>query len=428
MEAVAVPPAKGGGRIFYGWVIVAAGFTIGFVGIGARYSYGIFLKSIETEFTMTRGGASGIFSVYMLLCCLLAAAGGWALDRYGPRRVGVFLGTFTGLSFLLTSRAEAAWQLFITYSLLLSLGTGAIYGLVNTTVSRWFLERRGVAVGITSAGGGVGAIVIAPFATYLIAHYDWRTAFVVMGILSASAMIAAALLLIKDPETAGQTPDGAPRPPAQEVSGPKTGKGGQGLTLRQAFAVRPFWLLAASWFLLSLSLHMVFIHIVPYAVGMGVSLIDASLILSLMGLTNIIGRLVIGRLSDRFGPGALGVICLLVQCGALVWLMGSQQLWMLYVFGAVFGFLWGGAGTITTVLTVEIFGTRSLGTIMGVMSGGWAMGAATGPAIGGYVFDLSGHYVAAFGAGATALLTAAGLLVILGRATRAPVGAAADPG
>ena len=72
MEVLAVPPAKRGGKIFYGWVIVAAGFTIGFAGIGARYSYGIFLHSIETDFAMTRGAASGIFSVYMLLCCLLA--------------------------------------------------------------------------------------------------------------------------------------------------------------------------------------------------------------------------------------------------------------------------------------------------------------------------------------------------------------------
>ena len=417
MEVLAVPPAKRGGKIFYGWVIVAAGFTIGFAGIGARYSYGIFLHSIETDFAMTRGAASGIFSVYMLLCCLLAAAGGWALDRYGPRRVGILLGTFTGLSLLLTSRAAAAWQLFFTYSLLLSLGTGAIYGLVNTTTSRWFHERRGVAVGITSSGGGVGAIVIAPFATFLIAHYNWRTAFVVLGVLSGTAMIGAALLLIKDPGNAGCFPDGAVRPPARETSGGGADKGLQGLTLGQAFGVRPFWLLASAWFLISLSLHMVFIHVVPYAVGMSISLIEASLILSLMGLTNILGRLVVGRLSDRVGPGALGVVCLLAQCGALLWLMGAYQLWMLYVFGAVFGFLWGGTGTITTVLAVELFGTQSLGTIMGVLSGGWAVGAAVGPAIGGYVFDVSGHYGVAFGAGAGALLVAAGLLAFLGKET-----------
>ncbi|HSH69742.1 MAG TPA: MFS transporter, partial [Deferrisomatales bacterium] len=324
-------------------------------------------------------------------------------------------------SFLLTSRAGAVWQLFVTYSLLLSLGTGAIYGVVNTTTSRWFLERRGVAVGITSSGGGVGAIVIAPFATFLIAHYQWRTAFVVMGGIAAAAMIGAALLLIKDPGDAGCVPDGGPRRPPGKTSEAPADQGRQGLTLRQAFAVRPFWLLAAAWFLLSLSLHMVFIHVVPYAVGMGVSLIDASLILSLMGLANILGRLVLGRLCDRVGPGALGVVCLLVQCGALLWLMVANQLWMLYLFGAVYGFLWGGAGTITTVLTVELFGTRSLGTIMGVMSGGWAMGAAAGPAIGGYVFDVSGHYVTAFGTGAAALFTAAGLLAILSRGARARV-------
>ncbi len=420
MDASTVPPAKRGGRIFYGWVIVGAGFTIGFVGIGARYSYGVFLSSIETDFAMTRGAASGIFSVYMLLCCLFAAAGGWALDRYGPRMLGIFLGIFTGLSLLLTSWAGAAWQLFVTYSLLLSLGTGSIYGLVNTTASRWFLDRRGLAVGITSSGGGVGAILIAPFATFLIAHFSWRTAFVVMGVLSAAVMIGAALPLVKDPRDAGCVPDGARFPPARKSSAGADEDRHEGLTLRQAFGVRPFWLLASSWFLLSLSLHMVFIHVVPHAVDMGVSLMDASLVLSLMGLANILGRLVLGRLSDHLGLRALGVACSLAQCGTLVWLLWAHELWMLYVFGAAFGFLWGGAGTVTTVLTVDIFGTQSLGTIMGMMSASWAMGAAAGPAIGGYVFDVTGHYNAAFGSGAAALLTAAGLLSLLGKGARTP--------
>jgi len=413
--ATAPRPVPVRGKLFHGWVVVGAGFLIGFVGIGSRYSYGIFLKSIEAEFAMSRGAASGVFSAYMLLCCVLAAVGGWALDRYGPKRVGILLGTFTGLSLVLTSQARAPWQLFLTYSLLLALGTGPIYGVVNTTASRWFLQRRGVAVGITSSGGGVGAIAIAPFATFLIAHYSWRTAFAVMGVLAAVAMIGSALLLIKDPRDAGHLPDGVSRAPGPASSRPPTGAGAEGLTLRRALVERSFWLLVASWFLLSLSLHMVFIHVVPYAVGMGVSPIDASLILSVMGLANILGRLAVGRLSDLIGPRALGVVCPLVQCGALLWLLGSDQLWMLYVFGAAFGFLWGGTGTITTVLTVDLFGTRSLGTIMGLMSGGWAVGAAVGPAIGGFVFDATGHYLAAFGAGAAALLTAAGLLAVLGR-------------
>ena len=196
-------------RVFYGWYIVGAGFLTSFIAIGSRYSYGVFLKSIALDFGMSRGATSGIFSIYMLLCCLIAAVGGGAMDRYGPRKVGILMGTFTGLSLLLTGQARAPWQLLITYSLLFSLGTGAVYTVVNSTASRWFVKKRGLVVGITSSGGGVGAIIIAPFATFLISSLDWRAAFVVMGFISLISMVALSTVLVKDPQDMGFLPDGA---------------------------------------------------------------------------------------------------------------------------------------------------------------------------------------------------------------------------
>ena len=102
----------------------------------------------------------------------------------------------------------------------------------------------------------------------------------------------------------------------------------------------------------------------------------------------------------------LAVSTALLQFGSLVWLMWAGELWSLYAFGIAFGFLWGGSSTMVTVIIGDIFGTRSIGTIMGVLSGGWAIGAAVGPAIGGYIFDASGSYFFAFGTGAAASLIA----------------------
>jgi MFS transporter, OFA family, oxalate/formate antiporter len=398
-------------RCFYGWYIVGAGFLISLIGIGARYSYGVFVKSLDADFGMTRAATSGIFSAYMLLCCLLAATGGWALDKYGPRKVGIFMGVFTGLSLILTSRVRAPWQLLITYSLFLSLGTGPAYGVVNSTTSRWFVKKRGIAVGITSAGGGVGAIVLAPFATYLISNFEWRTAFIVLGFMSGIGMIAASFLLIKEPSNMGHLPYGMnSRQPTDNIPPEENILDPPGVTLHHAWKMNQFWLLALSWLFLSLALHMVFIHVVPYALDAGIPPMDAAFILSMMGLANIPGRLTAGKLSDMTGTKALGVSCALIQLGALFWLMYSSKLWMLYVFALVYGFLWGGSATVVTILTVDLFGTPSLGTIMGMMSSGWAIGAAIGPAVGGYLFDVSGHYHAAFLAGAAALFTAACLM------------------
>jgi OFA family oxalate/formate antiporter-like MFS transporter len=395
---------------------VGAGFLTSFIGIGTRYSYGVFLRSIQVDFGMSRGATSGIFSIYMLLCCLIAVVGGWAMDRYGPRKVGILMGTFTGMSLLLTSQARAPWQLLITYSLLFSLGTGAAYTVVNSTASRWFVKKRGLVVGITSSGGGVGAIVIAPFATFLISSLDWRGGFAVMGFISGISMVALSILLVKDPHDIGCLPDGAESILLKGVMPRKEDEVELAdLTLIQACGMKEFWLLGFSWLMLSLSLHMMFIHIVPYAVDRGISPMDASFILSLMGLANMPGRLALGRLSDVVGRKALAIICALVQFAVVLSLIWITGLWMLYLFAIAFGFLWGGSSAIITVLIADLFGTRSLGAIMGMMSGGWSIGAAIGPAIGGYIFDVSGRYVGAFGIGAAAFLTAACLLTFIKR-------------
>ncbi len=394
-------------------MVTGAGFLIAVVGLGTRYSFGVFFKSIETEFALTRGATSGVFSIYMLLCCVFAVLGGRALDRYGPKVVVFLMGSFTGLSLLLTSQANSAWQLLISYGLLLSLGTGAIYAVVNSTASRWFDKKRGFVLGITTSGGGFGALVMAPFATYLISNFGWRTAFIVMGLIAWLVISSMCLILKKDPGDMGLLPDGVKSEAAQPGPQKKESKAQlTGPSLLQASRTSNFWFLGLIWLLLSLDVHLVFVHVVSYAVDMGNSLMDAAIILTLIGGTTIPGRLLVGRVSDTIGRKAPAIACAILQVGALLWLMWAQELWMLYVFAIAFGFLWGGLGVLTTALIGDVFGMRSIGAIMGMMSAGWALGAASGPAIGGYIFDVSGTYFMAFAAGAVAILLAA-LLVAL---------------
>ena len=104
------------GRLFYGWVVVAAFLVIGTNLWGLRSSFGVFFKSIEGDFELNRTSTSAVFSMYMLLGSAFAILGGWVLDRYGPKSVIFFMGLFAGLALLTTSQANAAWQLFFSYS------------------------------------------------------------------------------------------------------------------------------------------------------------------------------------------------------------------------------------------------------------------------------------------------------------------------
>jgi len=171
-------------KLFYGWVVVAAFFIVGTIIWGIRFSFGVFFNSIESEFNLTRAATSTIFSIYMVLGGVFAILGGWALDRYEPRIVVLLMGLFTGLGLLLTSQTNSLWQLFITYSLLLSIGTNATYVVLTSTVSRWFDKKRGLALGIAGSGVGLGMMVMAPFATYLISNFDWRMAYIGIGLIA----------------------------------------------------------------------------------------------------------------------------------------------------------------------------------------------------------------------------------------------------
>jgi len=402
---------------YYGWVVIGAGLVMAVLGLGIRYSYGVFIKSLEADFAITRGTASTIFSLHMILCSFLAVAGGWALDRFGPRKVGCAMAFFTGAALVVTSRSSTLWQLFLGYGFLLSLGTGPIYTTVNSTASRWFQKRRGLAVGITTAGGGVGAILIAPFAAYLISCYGWRDAMLILGVMAWILIACMALLMRKDPAELGLFPDGLrPEDPGTGPRRQRKGDPAADLSLRQAAGLPQFWLLGITWLFLSLSIHMVFVHVVPYGVDVGISPMQAAVILSLIGASNIPGRILVGRASDAFGRKRLAIACALVQFGSMVWLMWAGDLWSLYGFGIAFGFLWGGSSTMVTIIIGDIFGTRNIGVIMGVLSGGWAIGAALGPAIGGFLFDISGGYFAAFGAGAVASLLGALSMIPIKRA------------
>ena len=195
-------------KLFYGWVIIAVCLVINALAFGTRYSFGVFFKSIEGEFNLSRAATSGIFSVYMLLASAFEVLGGWALDKFGPRIVVLLMGLFIGLSLLLTSQTNSPWQLFITYSLLLAIGTGPAYTVSMATTSRWFDKKRGVALGVAGAGIGLGTLVMAPLATYLIANFEWRVAYMVIGLIAGLFIIALSRLLRKVKANPGLLPKG----------------------------------------------------------------------------------------------------------------------------------------------------------------------------------------------------------------------------
>ncbi len=403
-------------RLFYGWVVVAAFLVIGIALYGIHFSFGIFFKSIESEFSLTRAATSAILSANMIFTGVCSFFAGWALDRYGPRIVVLLMGIFTGLSLVLTSQTNALWQLFITYSLLLAMGTGPTYVVLMSAVSRWFDKKRGLALGLASLGIGLGMVVMAPFATYLITNFDWHTAYLIIGIIAWLMVLPLAMLLKKDPREVGSLPDGV-KPYAARVKSEEISLQPIDSPLSLVFRTRSFWLLVFIWFLFAACLFLIFTHLVPHITDMGFSAGQAAAVLSLIGLAAIPGRLVMGIASDRLGRKLALSTCTLLLAGAIAWLVWAQDLWSLYLFALVFGFSQSGFGSSGGALVSDTFGLGKIGAIFGLLEIGFGIGAALGPAIGGLIFDISQSYSMAFLLGAMAMLMATLLVVLIKRGT-----------
>jgi MFS family permease len=390
------------GSIYYGWVIVGALFVIQALFFGIRTSFGIFLTSIETEFALSRATTSAINSVSWLLLCISSVLGGWAFDRYGPKIVFLLMGLITGLSLILTSQTNALWQLFITYGLLLAIGSGAIYVVTMPTISRWFDKKRALAIGIASSGGGLGTAAIAPFAAYLIANFSWRVAYIVLGLMALAIVIPSSFILKNDPKELGMLPDGAKliqdTPDSQQAKTKLSG-----LTLKQASRTRGFWLMAFVWLLHSFCMLLILTHVVAHATDMSISTGSASAIISFIGLTRALGLIIMGGVADRIGRKKVAIIGTTLMTTSVVLLTFSRELWMLYLFAAIYGFGEGGQLSSITALMADYFGLLNFGSILGVLDIGWAIGSAIGPLVGGLIYDINGSYFSAFLLGSIAM-------------------------
>jgi len=407
-------------RLFYGWVVVIAFLIISAIAFGTRLSFGVFFKALASELGSTRAEISSVYSAHMLLCGVFAIVSGWGVDKFSPRILVGLMGLFIGLSFILTSQAHSLWQLFIVYSFLLAMGTGGLYGASISIIIRWFHNRRGVAIGLATSGVGLGTVIMAPFTAYLIAYFGWRISFIVIGIISWLFILPMAMLLRKEPREMGLLPYGTESNGAQigvsnlvqDSTWPKS------FSLSHALQTRNFWCIGFSWLLLSLCTYMVYAHIVPYGTDMGIPAIKAATILSLIGAMNIPGRLFMGRVSDRVGRKVTTITCALFLAGAIMWLIYSKDLWMFYLFAVVFGFSFGGFDASTSAMVGDIFGLRSIGTILGILSACFSLGAAIGPFIGGLVYDISNNYSVAFSICAAAMIMVTLLLALIKRETK----------
>jgi len=249
-------------RIFYGHIIVGAGFAIQWISVGAMFTYGVFFKHLATEFGWSRATISGASSLTFLFLGLMGIIAGRLNDRVGPRIIMTVSGICLGLGFLLMSGLQAPWQLYLFYGVIVGSGLSTHDVVILSTVARWFVRKRGMMTGIVKVGTGAGQLVIPLLASVLIAAYGWRLSYVIIGSAVIILIVVVAQFMRRDPKQMGFLPDGGTK-----VEGPVSEPAETGLLLRDAIRTRQFWTLCLAYFTVLFCLLTIIVHIVPWPAG-----------------------------------------------------------------------------------------------------------------------------------------------------------------
>jgi len=395
-------------KFFYGYIVVLAAFVIMVVVFGTVYTFGVFFKPLSAEFGWTRTVTSGAYSLKVLLGSFLGIVAGRVNDKVGPRLLVTVCGFFLGLGYLLMSQIGAIWHLYLFLGVMVAIGTSGAYVPMVSTIARWFVKQRGFMTGIVVSGIGFGTLIMPPVATWLISAYGWRIAYIVIGSIALVLIILAAQFLRRDPSQMGQLPYGV-----DEVNGEGLNLEAKGLSLQEAIHTRQLWMACVMFFCFGFGLQAIMVHVVPHATDLGISAISAANILAIIGGAGIVGRVMMGSAGDRIGNRVAITICFVLLSATLFWLIAAKEVWMFYLFAAIFGFAYGGVISLQSPTVAELFGLSSHGVILGVTAFGMSLGEAISPLLAGKIFDVAGSYDPAFLICATLSIIAIALAILL---------------
>lgn len=457
-------------RLHPAWWVAAVTFLALIAAAAFRSSTGVLIEPVEAEFGWNRSWTSGAVSINLVLFGLTAPFAAALMDRFGVRRVVAIALTLVALGSGLTLVMTEPWHLLVLWGFVVGFGTGSMALVFGAIVAnRWFVERRGLVIGVFSAGSATGQLVVLPIVAYLATHAGWRWASGLTAAL-ALAIVPLVLWLLHDrPEDIGVRPYGAPPAtettpsdnalagttepaieatvamadppvtadlPARADSPAKAdqlvkadGPGRVALReLRLASRTRAFWILFGTFFICGWSTNgLIQTHFVPMAHDHGMPPTTAASLLAVVGIFDIIGTVASGWLSDRVDARILlfvyyGLRGLALLAGPAV--MGSHLEPPLMFFIIFYGLDWVATVPPTVALCRQQFGITRSGVVFGWVYAGHMIGAGIAAEVAGLIRESTGSYSQAWWtAGALCLLAAVSVFGISTRSVDTESGA-----
>jgi MFS family permease len=361
-------------------------FALAVLGRGLAESFTVFLKPISENFGWDRAQVVSVYSLSWLMAGLTAPVVGRVFDRSGPRAVYTLGVLLLGAAFLIAAHANSLWQFRLSIGLCVGFGTALIGNVPNSIMlGRWFGPRLPTAMAVVYSAMGGGVLVLLPASQLLIDHLGWRGAYELLGIIALCLLVPLSFLpwrlfargsphVVKrvDPEFADH-----------------------GWTLLSAVRHHAFWALFSTFFFTAVGMYCIAAQIVAYLIDAGFPPLQAATAWGFSGVVLLFGMLGVSTMDGIIGrrPSVLISYAISIIGIFLLWLLQwYPNFWILTAFIVTFGSMIGSRGPLITATAMKIFHGERVGTIFGTISIGSVLGSALGSWSGGLIHDLSHGY------------------------------------
>ena len=382
-------------KIFYGWRMVAAGSGIQFLQSALLHqAFGAYFAVLADELGWSKTSLAGAATLQPMEAAVLGPVLGWIVDRFGPQgmiRAGII--TF-GAGFMILSQIDSILGFYAAF-IVIALGSSLCgFFPVNVAIIYWFERFRARALSALSLGLAFGGIVV-PVVAWSMQSFGWRATAFASGMLAMLVGWPLARVFRRRPADIGETVDGLPpAAPGEEQEGPA---GQYEYSTREALRTSAFWLLSLGHGFALLIVYAVNVHAIAHMKeGLGYSVAQAALVITLMTVAQVGGVMVGWAIGDRFEKRLIAAGCMLMHAAGLLMLTYATGLAMLVAFAVLHGGAWGLRGPFMQAIRADYFGRRSIGMILGLSSVIIVVGQIGGPLIAGVLADMNGNYRAGF--------------------------------
>ena len=382
-----------GGRVYYGWIVVGVTAVTLITSAGERSVPGVLIHPLEQEFGWSAAAISFAVSIGLLLFGLMGPIAGRLMDRSGPRRLMVL-----GLLLIVVSTSTSAamtqlWQLVLLWGVVSGVGTGMVATVLGAAVAnRWFVEKRGLVMGIFGGATSAGQLLFVQLNVRLVVTIGWRGAVLVLAGVAVLVLVPVLFLMENSPADLDLEPYGSVLQPAAVPHAEATGG-----VMRRAVRVPEFWLLAGSFFICGATSNgLIGTHFIAHSVDHGISQTTAASALALMGAMNFVGTVGSGFLTDRYDPRKLLACYYTFRGLSLLVLPFVSSFAGLAIFAVFFGLDYIATVPPTATLAADIFGRKHVGVVFGWIFCAHQFGAASAAYFGGLIRSTLGTYSLAF--------------------------------